>query len=126
LQNQLPPPAGRPAPVPRDDPFLELLFGTMCQSLLALPGESFAARAGRWTDALRFTATLKPRNQQEWLHAADVTTQRYSALYSLVMQRREGATAKQRLKHGADFLRQVQAVHRAQRRYDLLRNTPAT
>jgi hypothetical protein len=95
----------------------------MCQTLTALPGESFVDRAQRWIEGLRFTAGLQPRDQQEWLQAADITTKQFGAVYSLVMQRRKGATARQRAKFGQDYVFQIKAVHEARLRYDLLRSS---
>ncbi|MDR3531510.1 MAG: hypothetical protein P4L90_13285 [Rhodopila sp.] len=124
MHDDLPPPAEHPDPGPRDDPFLELLFAAMCRNLFVLPGETFVDQARRWTDALNFTADLKPRDQQEWLRAADVTMKQFSAIYSLVMRKRRGISQKQRMKHGQDFLAHAKAMQDARLRYELLRNTP--
>jgi head-tail adaptor len=115
--------AGRRQPIPSDDPFLEALFGAMCRNLFVLPGESFVDQARRWTDALRFTAALRPRDQQEWLQAADVTIEQFSAIHCLVMRRRRDITAKQRSQHDRDFLAHAKAMHDARLRYDLLRKS---
>jgi hypothetical protein len=95
----------------------------MCQSLLALPGENFVDQAGRWIDALRATALLKPRDRREWLQAADVTMKQFSAVYSLVMRKQRGLTAKQRLRYNQDFLLYAKAMQDARLRYDLLRKS---
>lgn len=109
-----------------DDPFLETLLGAMCRALLPLPGENFVDQAARWTDALRFTAALKPRNQREWLRAADVTMKQFSALYSLVMRKQKGITATQRQRYDRHFLAEAKAMQDARLRYDLLRKSTAS
>jgi len=126
LHDELPPSADWPPQTPRDDPFLETLFGAMCRNLLPLPGENFVDQAGRWMDALRFTASLKPRDSPEWLRAADVTMKQFSALYSLVMRKQKGITAKQRLRHDQDFLSHAKAMQDARLRYDPLRKSRAS
>ena len=126
LHDDLPPSADWPPRGLEDDPFLETLFGAMCRDLLALPGESFVDQAARWTDALRFTASLKPRDQQEWLRAADVTIKQFSAVYSLVMRKQKGITAKQRLRYDKDFLLHAKAMQNARLRYDLMRKSDAS
>jgi hypothetical protein len=97
-----------------------LLFGAMCRDLFVLPGESFVDRASRWTDALGFAASLKPRDQQEWLQAADVTMQQFSAIYSLVMRKRRGIARQQRSRYDQDFLVHAKAMQDARLRYNLL------
>ncbi len=108
-------------PVPQDNPFLEHLFGAMCRNMPALPGEAFPDQAERWTDALRFAAALDPRDQTEWLRAADVTVKQFTAVYTLVLCRRPDTPEKQRQKYGRVFLRQCQVLRDARLRYDLLR-----
>jgi hypothetical protein len=98
----------------------------MCQNLVTLPGEAFVYRVRRWTQALRFTAALKPRNEQEWMQAADVTTKQFCAVYSLVMRRHKSNSPKQRLKHGQDYLVHVKAIREARFRYELLRKSDPT
>jgi hypothetical protein len=115
---------GSHRPIPRDDPFLESLFGALCRDLFVLPGETFVDRARRWTDALGFAASLNPRNQQEWLQAADVTLKQFRAIYSLVMRRRRGLTRHQRARYDQDFLAHAKAMQDARERYDLLRQPP--
>jgi hypothetical protein len=122
LENQRPSSAEYPDPEPRDDLFMELLFGAMCRNIAALPGEAFVDRARRWTAALSCAASLKPSDQQEWLRAADVTMAQFFAVYSLVMRDRHGISATQRLKHGEDFVLHTKAMRDAWLRYDRLRN----
>ncbi len=100
---------------------MERLFGAMCRNLSILPGETFVEQAERWTVALRFAASLKPRDQQEWLRAADVTVKQFFAMYSLALRRRQDITAKQRHKYGQEFLLHAKALRDARLRYDLLR-----
>jgi head-tail adaptor len=109
--------------IPQDDPFLEVLFSAICRTLFVLPGETFVDQARRWTDALRFTAALNPRNEQEWLRAADVTIEQFSAIHSLVMRKRRDISPKQRAKHERDFLEHAKAMQDARLRYDLLRQS---
>jgi hypothetical protein len=116
-------PTSRPQPGPHDDPFLESLFATMCQNLFVLPGETFVDQARRWTDALQFTAALKPRNPREWLHASDVTMKQFSAIHSLVMRKRRGLSQKQRSRHDQDFLENAKAMQDARLHYDLMRKS---
>jgi head-tail adaptor len=110
---------------PPDDPFLEALFNAMCKNLFVLPGETFVDQARRWTDALQFTAALHPRDRQEWMQAADVTIEQFSAIHSLVMRKRRDISPKQRAKHEQDFLAHAKAMQDARLRYDLLRQTRA-
>lgn len=105
---------------------MERLFGAMCQRLFILPGETFVDQIGRWTDALRFTGLLKPRDQQEWLRAADVTMKQFSAVHSLLMRKRKGITTRQRQKHSQDFLDRAKAMQDARLHYDLLRKSRAS
>ena len=107
--------------IPSDDPFLEALFSGICGHLFVLPGETFVDQARRWTDALRFTAALRPRNEQEWLQAADVTVEQFSAIYSLVMRKRRDISAKQRARYEQEFLDHAKAMQDARLRYDLMR-----
>jgi len=113
-------PADRHYPVPPDDPFLESLFATMCRGLFVLPGETFIDQARRWADALRFTVALKPRDEQEWVRAADVTMKQFGAIHSLVMRKRRGITAAQRSLHDQNFLARAKEMQDARLRYDLL------
>jgi predicted component of type VI protein secretion system len=93
----------------------------MCRDLFVLPGETFVDRARRWTDALGFVVALHPRNQQEWLQAADVTMKQFSAIYSLVMRRQRGLSRLQRAGYDLDFLAHAKAMQEARERYELLR-----
>jgi len=121
-----PPPAEFPDPAePRDDPFLERLFATMCRHIYVLKGETFVDLARRWMEALRFMAALKPRTEHEWLLASDVTMKHMFALHSLALGRAKGVTMKQRLKHGRDFIANARTLHAAQLHYDLIRAKPA-
>jgi hypothetical protein len=113
--------AEHPDSGPRDDPFMELLFSAMCQNIAALPGENFVDRARRWTAALSCAASLNPVDQPEWLRAADVTMAQFLAVYSLAMRDRQGISAKQRRKHGEDFVRHTKAMRDARLRYHRLR-----
>ena len=88
-----------------------------------LPGETFVDQARRWTDALGFAASMKPRDQQEWLQAADVTMKQFSAIHSLVLRRRRGISRQQRARHDQDFLTHAKAMQDARLRYDLLRKS---
>jgi head-tail adaptor len=115
--------ASRRQQIPADDPFLEALFSAICRNLFVLPGETFVDQARRWTDALHFTAALRPRNQQEWLQAADVTVEQFSAIYNLVMRKRRDISAKQRARYEQDFLTHAKAMQDARLRYDLLRQS---
>jgi hypothetical protein len=112
-------PAARP-PIPQDDPFLESLFAAMCQCLFVLPGETFVDRVRRWSDAWGFAASLQPRSQQEWLHAADVTMKQFAAVHSLILRKRRGITRTQRARHDQDFIVKAKAMQDARLRYDLL------
>jgi hypothetical protein len=114
---------GRHYPIPPDNPFLESLFGSMCRHLFVLPGETFVDQARRWTDALGFTASLQPRDQEEWLQAADVTMKQFSAIHSLVMRKRRGISRAQRCQYDQDFLANAKAMQDARLRYDLLRKS---
>ncbi len=67
---------------------------------------------------------LKPRNEQEWLQAADVTTKQFEALHSLELYRRKGSSAKQRLAYATDFVHHAKAMQDARLRYELLRGVP--
>ncbi len=118
-------PADWPDPGPQDNLFLETLFAAMCRNLFVLPGETLVDQAHRWIDALRFAASLKPRDEPEWLQAVDVTTKQFSAIHSLVMCRRKGVSQKQRLRHDQDFLINVTAMQDARLRYDLMRKSRA-
>jgi hypothetical protein len=104
---------------------MELLFASMCQNIRALPGETFVDVAGRWIAALRCAASLQPRDQAEWLRAADVTMAESFAGYSLVMRDRQGISAKQRLKHENDLVVHTRAMRDARLRYDRLRTSRA-
>lgn len=115
--------APRRQQIPADDPFLEALFSAICKNLFVLPGETFVDQARRWADALHFTAALRPRDQQEWLQAADVTIEQFSAIHSLVMRKRRDISPKQRAKHEQDFLEHAKAMQDARLRYDLLRQS---
>lgn len=95
----------------------------MCRNLSALPGESFVGQLGRWDEALRFAASLEPRDQQEWLRAADVTVKHFFAAYILVLRDGQGITAKQRQKHDQDFVFQMKALKDARLRYNMMRKT---
>jgi head-tail adaptor len=115
--------APRRQQIPSDNPFLEALFSAICKTLFVLPGETFVDQVRRWTDALQFTAALRPRDQQEWLQAADVTIEQFSAIHSLVMRKRRDISAKQRARHEQDFLEHAKAMQDARLRYDLLRQS---
>ncbi len=104
---------------------MERLFGALCGTLFRLPGETFVDEAARWMDALTFMAALQPRDEREWLVAADVTMKQFSAAHSLLMRKRKGISARQRLQHGQDFLDRAKAMHDARLRYDLLRTSRA-
>ena len=108
-----------------DDPFLEALFSAMCRNLCAVPGETFVDQVRRWLDAWHFTVSLKPRDQQEWLQAADVTMNQFFAIHSLVMRKKKGTTERQRTRHDQDFLAYAKAMQDARLRYDLLRRSGA-
>jgi hypothetical protein len=125
LENQLPPPTEHPDFGPPDDLFMERLFGAMCQNVPGLPGETFVDETRRWVAVLTAMASLKPRDQPEWLRAAEVAMAQSFAAYSLVMQDFPGISAKQRLKCGRDFDLHTKAMRNARQRYDLLRQSPA-
>ena len=95
----------------------------MCRTIAVIPGESFVGQVQRWTDALRFTVSLKPRNEQEWLQAADVTMKQFSAVHSLSMRKKKGITRQQRLRHDQEFMAHAKAMQDARLRYDLMRKT---
>ncbi len=105
---------------------MERVFGALCATLFGLPGETFVDEAARWMDALTFMAALKPRNEREWLMAADITMKQVSAVHSLLMRKRKGVTATQRLQHGQDFLDRAKAMQDARLHYDLLRSSRAS
>ncbi len=115
--------ARRRPQIPPDDPFLEALFSAICKNLFVLPGETFVDEARRWTEALNFTAALRPRSQQEWLQAADVTIEQFSAIHSLVLRKRRDISTRQRAKHEQAFLEHAKAMQDARLRYDLLRQS---
>ena len=104
---------------------MERLLRAMCQNIPALPGETFVDEARRWVALLKATASLKPRDQPEWLRAADVTMAQFFAVHSLVMQKLPGASAKQQLKRGQDFALHTRAMLEAKVRYDRLRKSRA-
>jgi hypothetical protein len=116
---------GQPDPGTPGDAFMELLFAAMCRNIRALPGETFVDVAGRWIAALRYAASLQPRDQPEWLRAADVTMAESFAVYSLVMRDRRGISAKQRLKHENDLVLHTRGMRDARLRYDRLRESRA-
>ncbi|WP_428486072.1 hypothetical protein [Rhodopila sp.] len=118
--NQLPAPTG-----PQDNPFLERLFTTMCRYIYVLPEETFVHQVQRWIDALHFMTSLKPRTEQEWLLASDVTMQHMFAQQSLALSRGKGVRIKQRMQHGKDFITHAKTLHAAQLRYELVRAKPA-
>lgn len=109
------------APSPPDDHFVELLFGGVCQHIPERLGETFAQRARRWTEALTFMVALRPRSEQEWLQAADVTTKHFNALHSLALYQRKSGSAKQKLAHATAFVMHAKAMEDARLRYDQLR-----
>jgi hypothetical protein len=116
----LPPPSPRhPDPGPADSPFLEVLFATLCQSLVVMPGETFVDQVRRWDAALSYTAALHPRDKQEWLRAADVTIKQFSAIHSLAQRKRRGISQKQRSQYDHDFLVHAAAMQDARLRYDM-------
>jgi hypothetical protein len=112
-------------PIPRDEPFLEDLFAAMCRDLFMLPGENFVDQARRWTDALGFVASLGPRNQEEWLQAADVTVKHFAAIHSLLMRKRRDVPRHRRAQYCQDFLTCAKAMQDARLRYELLRQSRA-
>ena len=114
---------GQPDPGTPDNVFMELLFAAMCRNIRALPGETFVDVAGRWIAALRYAASLQPRDQPEWLRAADVTMAESFVVYSLVMRDRRGISAKQRQKHENDLALHTRAMRDARSRYDRLRES---
>jgi hypothetical protein len=116
-------PPDRRQRIPRDEPFLEALFGAMCRDLFVLPGETFVEQAQRWTEALGFTTSLGPRDQQEWLHAADVTMKHFAAIHSLLMRKRRDVPRHRRVQHSQDFLIHAKAMQDARLRYELLRQS---
>ncbi len=118
-------PASRPSQDPQDDPFLESLFSAMCRNLSAVSDETFVDQVRDWLDAWHFTVSLKPRDQQEWLQAADVAMNQCFAVHSLVMREKKGTTAPQRMRHNQDFLAYAKAMRDARLRYDLLRRSRA-
>jgi hypothetical protein len=121
-----PPPDEYPDPAePRDDPFLERLFATMCDHIYELKGETFVDQVRRWTETLGFMAALKPRTEHEWLLASDVAMKHLFALHSLALGRGKGVRMKQRLKYGRDFIAHARTMHAAQQHYDLIRAKPA-
>jgi hypothetical protein len=104
---------------------MERLLRAMCQNIPAMPGETFVDEARRWVAVLKATASLKPRDQPEWLRAADVTMAQFFAVHSLVMQEFPGTSSKQRLKREQDFVLHTKAMRDARQRYDLLRKSRA-
>jgi hypothetical protein len=116
-------PPNRHQPIPRDEPFLEALFGVLCRDLFVLPGETFVDQAQRWTDALGFVASLGPRDQPEWLQAADVTMKHFAAVHSLLMRKRQDVPRHRRVQHSQDFLVRAKAMQDARLRYELLRHS---
>jgi hypothetical protein len=126
VTGQPPPPRERPDPAePRDDPFLERLFATMCKHIYVLRGETFVDQARRWLDTFTFMAALQPRTEREWLLASDVAMKHLFAQHSLALGRARGVRMKQRMQHGKDFIAHARTLHAAQLRYDLIRAKPA-
>ena len=125
MRDQRPSSNRNPPHEPADNPFLEALFGAICRTLVPLPGENVVDQMGRWTVALRFTAAMKPRNPQEWLHAADVTMKQFSAVYSLVMRKQGDISDDQRKHYDQEFLVRTDAMVKAQAAYNRMRASKA-
>lgn len=109
-------------PPPVDDPFLERLFGVMCEHIPARREDTFVDRVRRWYETLRFMAELHPRTSAECLMAADVSMKNQFVLETL--ERGRDAKGRQRLMRSREFIDRARDLHEAQLQYDLLRNRP--
>jgi hypothetical protein len=113
------PEENRPLP-PTDDPFLERLFGVMCESLPVPKGGTFIDQVHRWYGALRFMADLEPRTNSECLLAADVSMKH--EFMQEILARAKGAAGRRRAQQSPEFIVCTQEFQCAQRDYDLLRS----
>jgi hypothetical protein len=109
----------RPSP-PTDDPFLERLFGVMCENIPAPTGRTFVDQVHRWYGVLRFMADLQPRTNSECLLAADVSMKH--EFMQDVLARGKGPAGRQRARQSREFIACTEEFQSAQREYDLLRS----
>lgn len=109
-------------PPPVDDPFLERLFGVMCQHIPVRRDESFVGQARRWCDTLQFMAALQPRTSAECLLAADVAMK--DQFVQETLARGKGPAGRRRRQQSREFILRTQDLHDAQMEYSLLRARP--
>jgi len=108
----------RPSP-PIDDPFLERLFGLMCDNIPITKGATFVDQVQRWCGVLDFMADLGPRTNHECLLAADVSMKR--EFMRDVLARSRGPAGRARAQKSRDFLSCAEEFEVAQRAYALVR-----
>jgi len=126
LHSPSPPQDERPDPASfQDNPFLEVLLAAVCKAIPSRRDESFVDQARRWTEALAAMTALQPNTRYQWYMAAEVARKQFAALHSLALYQRKGASAKNKQKHGLDFIELTKAMQDALLRYDLLRNQDA-
>jgi len=113
-----------PSPPPKDDPFLERLFGVMCAHIPARKGETFVDQVRHWYGALRCMADLQPDTRAELLLAADVTMKNQFAMD--VLARGKGPAGRQRQQQSREFIIRAQELHDAQLQYELLKSRRET
>ena len=111
----------RPAP-PVDDPFLERLFGVMCEHIPVRPDDSFIDQARRWCETLRYMAGLQPRTGNECLMAADIAMKNQFVLATLAGGRTEAA--RRRKMRSRAFIASTRDLREAHLQYDLIRGRP--
>lgn len=108
-------------PLFADNPFLEILYDSVCRELHVLPGEDFVEQVRRWCNALRVMDDLKPRTRHEWFLAADVTIKQFDALHSLIEYQRESPKSRTRMKSGMAFVAKTKTMQDALNHYESLR-----
>ena len=116
------PSPGEPPVPPVDDPFLERLFGAMCEHIPVHQNETFVDQVRRWCETLRFMAELRPRTGSECLLAADVAMKDQFVRASLVRGKNPGGGKRQQ--QGREFILRARELHEAQVEYSLLRSRP--
>jgi len=112
-------PEDRRPPPPTDDPFLERLFGVMCENIPVPKGGSFVDQVQRWCGVLDFMADLGPRTNHECLLAADVSMKR--EFMRDVLARSRGPAGRMRAQKSREFIACAEEFQSAQRAYDQLR-----
>ena len=114
-------PDGRPPP-PVDDPFLERLFGVMCQHVPIRPDDHFVDLVRRWYETLQFMAALRPRTGSECLLAADVSMKNQFVLAALARGRTP--SARRRRMQSKAFIEATRELNDAQLQYEVVRSRP--